>query len=61
MYVHYLLGLGGWVGAAPDEDEEAAPLAAAGPPAGSRQPAPEPRSGCPAHHCCRRRAHGLRS
>ncbi|HEU0078027.1 MAG TPA: hypothetical protein VFQ76_10290 [Longimicrobiaceae bacterium] len=65
MYVHYLLGLGGWVGASPDEDEEAAPPTAAGPPAASAQPALEPRTGCrsgrPAHRCCRRRAPGLRS
>lgn len=63
MYVHYLLGLGGWVGA-PD-DEDAAPTEAAGPPASvpraTREPRPGCRSGPPAHRCCRRTPPGLRA
>ena len=62
MYVHYLLGLGGWVGA-PDDEDAASPEAAS-PPGAHAQPAREPRPGCPparpAHRCCRR-APGLRT
>lgn len=64
MYVHYLLGLGGWVGA-PDEDDEPAAAEAANSPVDLAQPAREPRPGCAwarrAHRCCWRRAHELRS
>jgi hypothetical protein len=64
MYVHYLLGLGGWVGA-PDDDE-APPLAAvANPPVDLAQPAREPRPGCAwarrARRCCWRGAPELRA
>ncbi len=57
MYVHFLLGLGGWVGA-PD-DEDAASGEAAVPPADVPRAAREPRSWCrsgPPAHRCRRRA-----
>ncbi len=64
MYVHYLLGLGGWVGA-PDDDEAPPAANAANPPVDLAQPAREPRPGCAwarrAHRCCRWRAHGLRA
>lgn len=64
MYVHYLLGLGGWVGAAPDEDETSTPEAEK-PAAALPQAAGEPRPGCfagrPAHRCCWRRPSGLRA
>ncbi len=63
MYVHYLLGLGGWVGA-PDDDEAPPATKAASPPGDQAQPAREPRPGCAwgrrAHRCCWR-AHGLRA
>ncbi len=63
MYVHFLLGLGGWVGA-PD-DAESADAEAANPPADLPQPAREPRPGCfsgrAPHRCCRWRTPGLRT
>ena len=63
MYVHFLLGLGGWVGAPEEEDG----VEAAAGPARSADADPRPprdaRAGCPsgrpAHRCCRWRAHGL--
>ena len=61
MYVYYLLGLGGWVGA-PEEDTAPPPAEA---PRAHQRPHAEPRPACPgrraAHPGCWKRASGLRA
>lgn len=62
MYVYYLLGLGGPVGAPADEDDPAP--AAEQPAAELPRPARDPGAGCPRRRpprCCRWRDAGLRA